>query len=248
MSACTCIYFPYIFLLRAHGPIIELARAALNARRSVHTPVLVAENEEEWGGGKKERGRQKKETKREERKKCFTERKQFKGLCLCPSRRGGHHRTHPLSPLEETDPASGPSYSLERASYEIYKHASALQIIHYWTVHACVRANVSLDTYARVRKRKESRARFGPLGSLVRGPLTYTLWPMCIPLGRGNTSSCLALEHPTSISSLIEIGRSTIIRSTEARPGPGDTSRGWMQLVARIFFFALYSRWTLTGF
>lgn len=175
MSACTCIYFPYIFLLRAHGPIIELARAALNARRSVHTPVLVAENEGEWGGGKKERGRQKKETKREERKKCFTERKQFKSLCLCPSRRGGHHRTHPLSPLEETDPASGPSYSLERASYEIYKHASALQIIHYWTVHACVRANVSLDTYARVRKRKESRARFGPLGSLVRGPLTYTL-------------------------------------------------------------------------
>lgn len=27
------ICFPYIFLLRAHGPIIELARVALNARR-----------------------------------------------------------------------------------------------------------------------------------------------------------------------------------------------------------------------
>lgn len=59
-------------------------------------------------------------------------------------REGEHHRTHPLSPLEETDPATGPSYSLERASYEIYKHASALQIIHYWTVstRVCVQTSI----------------------------------------------------------------------------------------------------------
>lgn len=41
------------------------------------------------GGGREERERktEKRNEKREERKKCLTERKQFKGLCLCPSRR-----------------------------------------------------------------------------------------------------------------------------------------------------------------
>lgn len=184
----------YIFLLRAHGPIIELARAALNARRSVHTHTHPFVNRSrtkrgsgEGGRERRERKTEKRNEKREERKKCLTERKQFKGLCLCPSRReerGGYHRTHPLSPLEETDPSSGPSYSLERASYEIYKQASALQIIHHWTVRracVCARANVYIiSRYICTRVRtyvEESRApRFGPLASLVvRGPLTYTL-------------------------------------------------------------------------
>lgn len=164
---------------------------------------------------------------------------------------GGYHRTHPLSPLEETDPSSGPSYSLERASYEIYKQASALQIIHHWTVRracVCARANVYIiSRYICTRVRtyvEESRApRFGPLASLVvRGPLTYTLWPMCIPLGRGNTSSCLALEHPTSISSKSAVRRLYARQRPDLAARPGDTSRGWMQCwsSARVFF-VLYS-------
>ena len=68
----------YIFLLRAHGPIIELARAALNARRSVHThththtrswTVLGRKGGAEGEGERRERERQKKGTKKGRRGK-----------------------------------------------------------------------------------------------------------------------------------------------------------------------------------
>lgn len=227
----------YIFLLRAHGPIIELARTALNARRSVHThthtyPFVNRPRTKRGsgGGGREERERktEKRNEKREERKKCLTERKQFKGLCLCPSRReerGGYHRTHPLSPLEETDPSSGPSYSLERASYEIYKQASALQIIHHWTVRrACVCAskrlyNLSIHMHARmyVRRRKQSSSiRSVSFPCCSRTLDVYALTDVYTSWARKHV---VMLGSRASHEHLIEIGRSTIIRSTAARPG-----------------------------